>query len=519
MANFNVFYPPAGGGSNASVGTNGATAPTSSTEIGGINPSGNLTGVKVDANGYLITTSDPAIVEHVIVDSSALPLGAATEATLQIVANTVATDTGSITTKLMTIGGHNGVQSNVLHVTNSGQALTATTLVAGTALVGKVGIDQTTPGTTNGVVVNQALPPGTNSIGQITANAGTNLNTSALNLESTQSAMSAKLPATLGQTTSALSLATVLASDQPAIPVNVQTLPVSYNFGSADAQTQRVVIAGNQPTIPTSTTDIAVSGTITTQNLVPAGTATANSAVLTGDLNSIGTCMVQVTGTYTGALSLQITIDNTTWVTVGGTPFINMNTGAFSATITSGTEGIFQFDVAGARQARITALAAVTGTVTASIRASRGSGVVSVDSAVVLGAGSATIGALTANQSTSMDQVAGVTTAVGLGTTSTGTQRVVMATGATPTTANVSASITNVTVLAASVTRAGAVFYNDSTSVAYLKFGATASATSFTVLLQPQAYYELPGPVIYNGIIDCIWASASGSMRVTSWTT
>ena len=40
--------------SNPSVGNTGATAPTSATEIGGINPSGNLTGVNVDAAGNLI---------------------------------------------------------------------------------------------------------------------------------------------------------------------------------------------------------------------------------------------------------------------------------------------------------------------------------------------------------------------------------------------------------------------------------------------------------------------------------
>ena len=36
---------------------------------------------------------------------------------------------------------------------------------AGTAIIGRVGIDQTTPGTTNGVQLNAALPAGTNSIG------------------------------------------------------------------------------------------------------------------------------------------------------------------------------------------------------------------------------------------------------------------------------------------------------------------------------------------------------------------
>lgn len=40
-------------------------------------------------------------------------------------------------------------------------------LVAGTAVIGKVGIDQTTPGTTNGVQVVAALPAGTNNIGDV----------------------------------------------------------------------------------------------------------------------------------------------------------------------------------------------------------------------------------------------------------------------------------------------------------------------------------------------------------------
>jgi len=52
-----------------------------------------------------------------------------------------------------------------------------------------------------------------------TANAGTNLNTSALNLEATQTAMSAKLPATLGQKAMSASMAVALASDQASIPV------------------------------------------------------------------------------------------------------------------------------------------------------------------------------------------------------------------------------------------------------------------------------------------------------------
>ena len=59
--------------------------------------------------------------------------------------------------------------------------------------------------------------------GTVTANAGTNLNTSSLNLEATQSALSAKLPATLGQKAMAASLAVTLASDQTTLPAVAET--------------------------------------------------------------------------------------------------------------------------------------------------------------------------------------------------------------------------------------------------------------------------------------------------------
>lgn len=50
----------------------------------------------------------------------------------------------------------------------NGLSVTLTTAIpAGTNLLGKTGIDQTTPGTTNGVQINAALPAGTNSIGTV----------------------------------------------------------------------------------------------------------------------------------------------------------------------------------------------------------------------------------------------------------------------------------------------------------------------------------------------------------------
>lgn len=86
----------------------------------------------------------------------------------------------------------------------------------------------------------------------------------------------------------------------------------------------------------------------------------------------------------------------------------------------------------------------------------------------------------------------------------------------TGTLSNVDGSASNVTLLAANTARLGATVYNDSTAILYLKLGATASATSFTVKMQPDDYYEIPFG--YYGTVDGIWASATGFARVTEIT-
>lgn len=393
---FFVFYPPSGGGSstNDSIGVNGAAAPGSSTQVAGQDPSGDLQPLQTDANGYLITTNDPASVQHVIVDSSALPAGASTSA-LQTAGNASLTSidskltsplavtgpltdtqlravavpisaaslplpTGAATSALQTTG--NTSLSSIDGKVPSGLTVTSTRLLvdaSGTTqpISGTVTVTQATGTNLHAVIdsgtittvsavtaITNALPTGTNSIGQVTANAGTNLNTSALNLETTQSAMSAKLPATLGQKTSAASLAVVIASDQSTVPVS-----------------------------------------------------------------------------------------------------------------------------------------------------------------------------LAANQSTNIAQISGNTASVGAGASGTGTLRIQNANIATATLANTSASTSSVSLLSAQTARAGATFFNDSSAIMYLKYGTTASTTSYTVLVGPNGYYELPGPTVYAGAIDAIWSAATGTVRITSW--
>jgi hypothetical protein len=82
--------------------------------------------------------------------------------------------------------------------------------------------------------------------------------------------------------------------------------------------------------------------------------------------------------------------------------------------------------------------------------------------------------------------------------------------------ANVASSATSVTVFSGNGAARGRSVWNDSTQVLYLKYGTTASATSYTVQLAAGAYYEFPQP-IYAGRVDGIWASANGNARTTEW--
>jgi hypothetical protein len=80
--------------------------------------------------------------------------------------------------------------------------------------------------------------------------------------------------------------------------------------------------------------------------------------------------------------------------------------------------------------------------------------------------------------------------------------------------ASVASSATSVTLFAANASARGRFVVNDSTAVLYIKFGATASTSSYTVQLAAGGYYEFPDP-LYTGIVDCIWASANGNARTT----
>ena len=122
----------------------------------------------------------------------------------------------------------------------------------------------------------------------VQANAGTNLNTSLLALETTQVAMSAKLPATLGQKTMTASMAVVLPSDQASIPV----------AATLSAETTKVI----------GTINLSAAQTLATVTTVGAVTAITN-ALPTG-ANVIGQVTANAgTNLNTSALALDTSVN------------------------------------------------------------------------------------------------------------------------------------------------------------------------------------------------------------------
>lgn len=80
-------------------------------------------------------------------------------------------------------------------------------------------------------------------------------------------------------------------------------------------------------------------------------------------------------------------------------------------------------------------------------------------------------------------------------------------------------SATSVTLLEANEARRGLHLYNTDANAVYVKFGATATATSFTVKIPADGYWEMPvgfNLPAYTGKIDAIWVAAgSGKMIIT----
>lgn len=85
-----------------------------------------------------------------------------------------------------------------------------------------------------------------------------------------------------------------------------------------------------------------------------------------------------------------------------------------------------------------------------------------------------------------------------------------------PSQSSTSVTTSSTSVLASNTSRLGATFYNEGSSDCYLKLGATASTTSYSVKIASGGYYELP--FRYTGAIDGITSTGTAQLRVTELT-
>lgn len=79
---------------------------------------------------------------------------------------------------------------------------------------------------------------------------------------------------------------------------------------------------------------------------------------------------------------------------------------------------------------------------------------------------------------------------------------------------NVAVSTTNAVLSAADANRRGLIIYNDAAKTLRVAFAATASGTSFSVVVPSKTAYEVPLNG-YNGVVAGVLDSGTGTARVT----
>lgn len=278
------------------------------------------------------------------------------------------------------------------------------------------------------------------------------------------------------------------------------------------------------------------------------GITSATSSIAATDLTGIGSATVQISGAHTGInMIFEASSDaGTTWFPIQG---MNQSTGV---TTTAGATGVITSNATvvwtvspllGISQFRVRATAWGTGTgaivihpstqfVPITVQLAAGGaqiGSLSSVGSITPGTGASNLGKLEDAAHASGDAgifILGVrndaattnTSATGdyaaLRTDQFGQNVSVPGASGTETVTRVTAAAASTSLLTANASRKGASFYNESTATAYLKRGATASITSYTIQIGPGGYYELPQP-IHQGAIDCIWSAANGAMQIT----
>lgn len=252
------------------------------------------------------------------------------------------------------------------------------------------------------------------------------------------------------------------------------------NSGNKSAGTLRVVIATDQP---------ALSNKLLVTPDLPSGAATAaNQSTANTALAAIQTSVETLDNAISGS-EMQVDV-------VGALPAGNNNIGDVDvASIAAGDNNIGNVDIVTVPADPFGAnadAASATGSISAKLRFIASTGI-PITGTVTVGSHAVTNAGTFAVQNTP-----------------------VVASAASVTSVADTASST--TLLASNASRRGATIFNDSSEILYVKFGATASATDYTIKMAAGSYFEFPVPC-YTGVVDGIWANNStGAAKLTELT-
>ena len=113
--------------------------------------------------------------------------------------------------------------------------------------------------------------------------------------------------------------------------------------------------------------------------------ANATSSGACTSIGGAGTFTVQLTGTFTATVQIQVTRDGSTWVNLtGSTSVVNAATSAFVASGNMTATGVYQADISGFAGARVITTAYTSGTVTGTAAISQNNGIASVEGTVTV---------------------------------------------------------------------------------------------------------------------------------------
>ena len=278
-----------------------------------VNPSGSLV---VDASGSSVTVSGTVaatqsgtwgvglnagtnLVGKVGIDQTT-PGTTNAVSLAQVGSTTVATGNGVVGTGVQRVA---IASDNTAFTVNAAQSGTwGVGLNAGSNLVGKVGIDQTTPGTTNGVQVNAALPAGSNLIGKVGLDQTTPGTTNAISLAQVGSTTVATGNGVVGTGVQRVAI----ASDNTAFSVNaVQS--GTWNIGTLTSITNAVTVTGTVAATQSGTWTVQPGNTAnTTAWLVTQGGRTQANAPVYNDYSSANvttSAYTQLVASTTSAVS------------------------------------------------------------------------------------------------------------------------------------------------------------------------------------------------------------------------